>query len=218
MYQFLLTVNAVFFIYVFAVFIAPQKTLFFIKDKTKRKRVPYSLIVLACYIGWFALMSPVIEKTPERKLERIEEADSIALSKWDSDSDAYGESLNSNEIELNEYLKGTWVSEDGKQTFTFKPLARAIPYDYRPEKASNMPHMVRVTMKVKIERDGKTKPYYVALHNDGLKHLRLFSNINKEKGDCEDSFLFVQINYDEIDLQNEATGTPSIRFHRSSER
>lgn len=218
MYQFLLTVNAIFFIYVFAVFIAPQKTLFFIKDKPKRKRVPYSLIVLACYIGWFALMSPVIEKTPERKLERIEEADSIALAKWDSEDDAYGENLNPNEIELNEYLKGTWVSEDGKHTFTFKPLARAIPYDYRPERASNMPHMVRVTMKVKIEKDGKTKPYYVALHNEGSKHLRLFSNINKEKDDCEESFLFVQINYDEIDLQNEATGTPSIRFHRSSER
>lgn len=218
MYEFLLTVNAIFFIYVFAVFIAPQKTLFFIKDKLKRKRVPYSLIVLVCYIGWFALMSPVIEKTPERKLERLEEADSIALSKWDSDNDAYGERLNTNEIELNEYLKGTWGSEDGKQTFTFKPLVRAIPYDYRPEKASNMPHMVRVTMKVKIERDGKTKPYYVALHNEGSKHLCLFSNINKGKGDCEDSFLFVQISYDEIDLQDEASGTPAIRFHRVSER
>lgn len=218
MYQFLLTVNAIFFIYVFAVFIAPQKTLFFIKDKPKRKRIPYSLIVLACYVGWFALMSPVIEKTPERKLERIEEADSIALSKWDSDDDAYGESLNSNEIELNEYLKGTWVSEDSKQKITFKPLACAIPYDYRPEKASNMPHMVRVTMKIKIEQDGKTKPYYVALHNEGAKYLRLFSNINKEKGDCEESLIFSQINYDEIELKDEASGAPTIRFYRSSER
>ena len=218
MYQLLLTVNAVFLIYVFAVFVAPQKTLFFIKDKSKRKRIPYSLIVLACYIGWFALMSPVIEKTPERKLERIEEADSIALSKWDSEDDAYGENLNPNEIEFNEYLKGAWVSEDGKQTFSFKPLGRAIPYDYRPEKASNIPHMVRVTMKVKIERDGKTKPYYVALHHEGAKYLRLFSNIDKEKGNCEESYLFVQINYDEIDLQDEAAGTPAIRFHRSSER
>lgn len=217
MYQFLLTVNVVFFIYVFAVFIAPRKTLFFIKDKLKRKRVPYSLIVLACYIGWFALMSPVIEKTPERKLERIEEADSIALSKWDTDDDAYGERLNTNETELNEYLKGIWVSEDGNQTITFKPLPRAIPYDYRPEKSSNIPHMIRVTMKVKIEREGKTKPYYVALHNEGAKHLRLFSNINKEKGDCEESFLFVQINYDEIDLQNETTGI-AIKFHRTNKR
>lgn len=72
-------------------------------------------------------------------------------------------------------------------------------------------------MKVKIEREGKTKPYYVALHNEGAKHLRLFSNINKEKGDCEESFLFVQIDYDEIDLQNETTGT-AIKFHRTNKR
>lgn len=214
---FLLTVNAIFFIYVFAVFIAPRKSLFFIKDKLKRKRFPYSLIVLACYIGWFALMSPVIERTPERKLERIEEADSDALSKWDSDEDSYGENLNTEENELSEFLKGTWLSEDGKQTFTFKPLLRAIPYDYRPENSSNMPHMVRVTMKVKIEQDGKNKPYYVAMHNESGRHIRLFSNISKGKGNCEKSYLFGRKANDTIRLQADSNEATIIEFHRVSQ-
>lgn len=217
MYLFLLTVNAIFFIYVFAVFIAPRKTLFFIKDKLKRKRIPYSLIVLVCYIGWFALMSPVIENTPERKLERLEEADSIALSNWDSDENAFGDNLNPEELEMGKYLKGTWVSEDGTQKITFKPLVRAVPYDYRPDNASNLPHMVRVTMKMKIEQDGKTKPYYVAIHNEGGKHIRLFSNISNEKGDCEKSYLFVRKTNDTIRLQAESTNATVIEFHRIGE-
>lgn len=162
-------------------------------------------------------MSPVIEKTPERKLERIEQADSLAMANWDNEEDGYGENLTAEEVEMSEYLKGTWVSEDEASTFTFKPLIRAIPYDFRPANAANMPHMLRITMKVKLEEARKTKPYYLSMQNEGGKHFRLFSTIANGKGDCNKSYTFYRKSMDTIALQDESASDDVIEFHRVSE-
>lgn len=162
-------------------------------------------------------MSPVIEKTPERKLERIEQADSLAMANWDNEDDGYGESLTAEEEEMSAYLNGTWVSEDETSKLIFKSLIRAIPYDFRPANAANMPHMLRITMKVKLEETGNTKPYYLSVQNEGGKHFRLFSTIANGKGDCNKSFTFNRKSIDTIALRDESTSDNVIEFHRISD-
>lgn len=73
MYYIVLLLNFVLLAYVVFAFVKPQIALFFVKDTNKRKRVPYSLIVLGAYLVFFFVASGYIENTPERKAEIAEQ-------------------------------------------------------------------------------------------------------------------------------------------------
>lgn len=79
MYYFLIILNAVLFCIVILAFVMPQRTLFFVKNREKRKRFPYAFLVLVVYLVLFFAMIPLIDNTPEVIAEReAEEQERIA--------------------------------------------------------------------------------------------------------------------------------------------
>lgn len=81
MYYILLTLNQILLLYFLATLIVPKKTLFFVRDRRKRKRVPYSLYIFGIYIVFFIVCSPLIDNTPERKAEKakVEQERTMAI-------------------------------------------------------------------------------------------------------------------------------------------
>lgn len=84
MYYTLLAINQILFLYLLATLIVPRKTLFFVKDRSKRKRVPYSLYILGVYIVFFIVCSPLIDNTPERKAEKAKAEQDRVMAIQDS--------------------------------------------------------------------------------------------------------------------------------------
>lgn len=84
MYYMLLGINQLLLIYFFATLIAPKKTLFFVKNVVKRKRIPYSLVILGVYVVFFIVCAPIIDDTPERKAERAKIEQEKAIAAQDS--------------------------------------------------------------------------------------------------------------------------------------
>lgn len=84
MYYILLTINQILLLYFFATLIVPKKTLFFVKDRSKRNRVPYSLYTFGIYIVFFIVCSPLIDNTPERKAEKAKVEQERAMAIQDS--------------------------------------------------------------------------------------------------------------------------------------
>lgn len=73
MYYLLILINVIFLLFIFGVLISPKSFLFFV-NKNKRKRSPFIWVLIALYIGFVTIASPIIEKTPERIQEHVDEA------------------------------------------------------------------------------------------------------------------------------------------------
>lgn len=57
--------NLILFIYLVWVFVAPKSALFFVKDKAKRKRVPYAIFILIGYIVLMGAASSLVDDTQD---------------------------------------------------------------------------------------------------------------------------------------------------------
>lgn len=72
----LLSINAVLLIYAIWAMVSPKTALFFISDKSRRKRWPGSFIALGVWILFFIIAAPIVENSPEtqqqREYERLE--------------------------------------------------------------------------------------------------------------------------------------------------
>lgn len=72
----LLTINAILLIYTIWAMASPKTALFFIHDKTNRKRWPGSFIIAGVWILFFIIVAPIVQGSPEmqqqREAERLE--------------------------------------------------------------------------------------------------------------------------------------------------
>ncbi len=69
MFDFLLTIYFFFFIFTVNSFVNPKKTLFFIKDTARRKRVPYSIMILVCCVALGGVLIHIYNERTERLIE-----------------------------------------------------------------------------------------------------------------------------------------------------
>lgn len=126
MYYFIIVLNAILLIYTIATFIAPQKALFFIKDKAKRKRWPASTLVLVCYFLLGMAMEAGLNATPEGEEAnaRIEqqraEENALAQSKRDRELrdsltrveiDAFNKKVDAHRLSTAGPTDSTWRAE-----------------------------------------------------------------------------------------------------------